>query len=303
MTQPIDILEEVLPFTCEGERLWGILSRPAPGGDEGAPGMLIIVGGPQYRVGSHRQFVQLARCVARAGYPVLRFDYRGMGDSEGALRDFEAAGPDVEAALQAFRRACPNMRRVVVWGLCDAASAALMFTTNDPDVAGIVAVNPWARSEATLASTQLRHYYLARLTQREFWAKLLRCDLQWRRAWESFSASVRTAATRPAAGSPGGSSGAPFQDRMAQGLARFRGRVLLIISGNDLTAKEFLHCAGTRDSWRGLLADPKVTRSDLPEADHTFSRRAWLDDVEAQTVAWLAGLAGGSPTRPTAGRP
>ena len=42
-------------------------------------GMLIVVGGPQYRAGSHRQFTLLARDVAATGVPTMRFDYRGMG--------------------------------------------------------------------------------------------------------------------------------------------------------------------------------------------------------------------------------
>jgi len=47
-------------------------------------------------VGSHRQFVQLARRLAKQGYPTLRFDYRGMGDSEGVYRSFENVGPDLQ---------------------------------------------------------------------------------------------------------------------------------------------------------------------------------------------------------------
>jgi alpha/beta superfamily hydrolase len=49
--------------------------------------VLVIVGGPQYRAGSHRQFTLLARSLAEQGFAVLRFDYRGMGDSTGAMRD------------------------------------------------------------------------------------------------------------------------------------------------------------------------------------------------------------------------
>ena len=44
--------------------------------------MVIVVGGPQYRAGSHRQFTLLARHIAAAGYPVLRFDARGCPELE-----------------------------------------------------------------------------------------------------------------------------------------------------------------------------------------------------------------------------
>jgi len=54
-----------------------------------ACGVLIVVGGPQYRVGSHRQFLLLSRRLAAEGHPVMRFDYRGMGDASGAMRGFE----------------------------------------------------------------------------------------------------------------------------------------------------------------------------------------------------------------------
>ena len=78
-----------------------------------------MVGGPQYRVGSHRQFVLLARDLAADGFPVFRFDYRGMGDSEGEFRGFEHVEDDIAAAVEAFRSASPGLREIVLWGLCD----------------------------------------------------------------------------------------------------------------------------------------------------------------------------------------
>jgi len=71
-------------FGCEDISLVGVLHAP-----EAAPslGFVFVVGGPQYRVGSHRQFVLLARDLASHGAAVLRFDCRGMGDSGGFFRD------------------------------------------------------------------------------------------------------------------------------------------------------------------------------------------------------------------------
>ena len=45
-----------------------------------ATAVLVVVGGPQVRAGSHRHFVQLARHLATHGHAVMRFDVRGMGD-------------------------------------------------------------------------------------------------------------------------------------------------------------------------------------------------------------------------------
>lgn len=291
-----DIVESVLPFHCGAEQLWGIISHPPASTPVQPIAVLIVVGGPQYRVGSHRQFVLLARALARRGFVAMRFDYRGMGDSEGAMQTFEGAGPDVQAALDALAGASPGADRLAVWGLCDAASAALMFATADARVAGIVAANPWARSEATLAAARVKHYYAARLAQPEFWRKLLGGGIDWRGSITSLLGNLRRSrAARPTASA--GAAGETFHAKVARGLAGFRGRVLLALSGNDLTAQEFLQYVQSDAGWRAAWADPKVDRVDIADADHTFSRRAWQDAVEGATLDWLVKLAS------SAGRP
>ena len=152
-----------------------ILSLPdAPG----PRGVLIVTGGPQYRIGSHRQFVLLARALAGQGWPVLRFDLRGMGDSEGSARDYRAAGPDIADALAQFFDAVPALREVVLWGLCDGATAAACHAPRDTRVKALILLNPWVRSSAGLARATLRHYYLPRLLQGGFWRKLASGGLQ-----------------------------------------------------------------------------------------------------------------------------
>ena len=187
------VTERALNFSCQGQHLVGVVSLPA------APrrvGMLIVVGGPQYRAGSHRQFVQLARRVAAEGHAVLRFDCRGMGDSGGEQRSFEDISPDIAAAVQALLQAAPAVQQVVLWGLCDGASAALLYlgdSARDPRVTGLCLVNPWLRSQATLARTHVKHYYTQRLRQPEFWAKLLRGGVAWQ-ALCGLARSLRLAA-------------------------------------------------------------------------------------------------------------
>jgi hypothetical protein len=74
---------------------------------------------------------------------------------------------------------------------------------------------------------------------------------------------------------------------MEDGLRRFRGRVLVITSGNDLTAREFNDLASRSAGWRQLLMDKRITRRELSEANHTFARRAWRDQVARWTSEWL----------------
>jgi exosortase A-associated hydrolase 1 len=281
-------LESALAIDCAGTRLWGVLTRPPQGVAPAPQAVLIAVGGPQYRVGSHRQFVQLARALARQGFASLRFDFRGMGDSDGEQRPFERVADDLHAGIAALAAACPQSPRIVVWGLCDAASAALMFAGADARVAGLALANPWVRSAASLGAARVKHYYGARLLQREFWTKLLRGRIDWSASFAALADNLRQAG-RHRRGNPTAST-TTFQNRMAQGLAGFRGRVLLLVGTADLTALEFLQYVGADPAWRGLLSAPTVERIDIDAADHTFSRRVWAEQVEAQTIAWLRRL-------------
>lgn len=278
--------DEVLVFPCADEQLFGILARPAAPRDIG---IVIVVGGPQTRVGSHRQFVLLARALANAGYPTLRFDVRGMGDSTGEKRNFEDISPDIAAAIDALQASYPTVKRVVLWGLCDAASAILMYLdeTHDPRITGICLLNPWVRSAASLAKTQVKHYYGQRLLQKEFWAKLFSGQLNVARAITEFVGKLARASTKA-----GVSPRLTFQDRMAHGLSEFRGPVLLILSGDDYTAKEFLEFTAATPAWHPLLSRPTLTRIDIDGADHTFSSAAWRNAVSTACLTWFGIISG-----------
>lgn len=276
--------EQPVVFELQGDSLLGVLHVPPPG-ESTDTGVVVIVGGPQYRAGSHRQFVQLARRMATDGHPVLRFDVRGMGDSTGSPRGFEHIGDDIGAAITALLRAQPQLQRVVLWGLCDAASAALMYLddTRDERVRGLVALNPWARSAVTLARAHVKHYYRQRLVQRDFWVKLLSGGVALRAARDLLS-NLRLAGDR---GRRDPSRTMTFQQRMASGWQALDGPILLILSGKDYTAKEFLEHVAADTQWAACLRRPGVQRVDVGTADHTFSDPDARCAMQDSTVAWL----------------
>jgi uncharacterized protein len=280
--------EQPVVFGCGEDELIGVVARPA---HPARRGVLIIVGGPQYRAGSHRQFVLLSRHLAAQGYAAMRFDVRGMGDSGGAPRSFEQVQDDIAAALDCFRASVPEIGDIVLWGLCDAASAALFYAHGDSRVSGLVLLNPWVRTPAGEAQAYLRHYYAQRLLSAQFWRRALQGRFVPGRAIRDMLGNVRRAFGGPGKTGlpeqPASDPGTPLPDRMAEGLARFRGKVLLVLSGNDLTAKEFTDAVAASARWRALLADPRVTRCDLDEANHTFSTRAWRDRVAQWTHDWM----------------
>lgn len=277
--------EEGIVFSCDGDELLGILH---PAAHAFPVGVLVVVGGPQYRVGSHRQFVLLARHLARAGIPVLRFDYRGMGESGGSRRDFSQVDADIAAAIDAFFGAVTGLRRVVIWGLCDAATAAALYAPSDDRVVGLVLLNPWVHTAQGAAQTHLRHYYRRRLLQSDLWRKLICLRFDWRQSWHSFRNLVRHSgwlrwrgdSRRPAADRP-------LPEQMAEALEAFDGQLCVVLSGNDLTAAEFEDRIGASQKLQGIMRRPTVQRRILREADHTFSRRVWRDQVAQWTLDWM----------------
>lgn len=274
--------ERFLALECGREQCIAVYSPAAT--PRAWAGVVIVVGGPQYRVGSHRQFALLARDLARAGVPALRFDYRGMGDSDGDARTFESIDEDIGAAVLALTREA-GIGRIVLWGLCDGASAALMYAAHDTRIVGIVAANPWARTPQGEARTRLRHYYLERIISRHFWRKVLggRVDLRHKHGdlMETF---------RNASKSPSPTEGA-YLARMMSGWRRFKGSVLFLMSGNDHTAREFEGWVASHPECTRMLRTARAEVHRIEEADHTFSARAWRDAASQATLAWINKLA------------
>jgi exosortase A-associated hydrolase 1 len=272
-------------FECEGEQLLGVVSAPP---EPASTGVLIVVGGPQYRVGSHRQFVFLARALARNGYAALRFDYRGMGDSGGAKRSFEAVDEDIVRAAEALRAAVPKVRKLVVFGLCDAASAALIAAARLPDLAGLMLANPWVRREATANATIVRHYYVERLRSAEFWRGVLTgrgrllgaiAEFVTRLVRAQFGTCASKAAHRN-----------DFVARMIAGWQSSRADRLLLLSGRDLTAREFEDVFRRDSAWRRTLPGTRCQIVRIDDADHTFSVTEHRLAVEQACVRFLAQL-------------
>ncbi len=247
-----------LTIDCVGVHLQGMLhapSRPA------SVGVVLIVGGPQYRVGSHRQFVHLCRALDAAGIAALRFDVRGMGDSAGEPRSFEHIAPDIAAAIDCLLREMSSVKRVVLWGLCDGATAAALYSPSDVRVAGLVLLNPWVRDSQLQAKTLLEGYYGRRLFDPSAWREILRSPVRALRAVGSVGTLLRRA-VGSANRSDQSAAGRSLAERMARALERRPVPILLVLSGDDLTAEEFRAALQLRP-WRRLMQHASVARVDL----------------------------------------
>jgi exosortase A-associated hydrolase 1 len=262
-----------LTFDCQGATLAGVLHPAA-----GETGVVIVSGGPQTRAGSHRGFTDLADRLAKAGYPVLRFDRRGLGDSDGDDPGYRHSGPDIAAAIVALRRNVPQLKQVIGWGLCDGASA-LALQGAALGLNGLILVNPWTRDADTdvqVPRAAVAARYRQRLTSPREWWRVLSGGIDLRKALRGLAQVAQTEPTPRIAGA------------MAAALQRFDGPALVILAGRDATAQAF------EALWRSPGFQLLREREDfeiakIADATHTFARVE--DALSLATVCrdWLSG--------------
>lgn len=258
-------------FDCEGARLAGTID-PAPA----TTGLLIVTGGNELRSGPWGSQAELAARIAAAGFPVLRFDRRGVGDSEGENAGFTASAPDIAAALSAFKAQVPALRRVVAYGNCDAASALMLAAGSGCDA--LVLANPWTfepepepepkpvaevqpePESAPMPPSALRAHYLRRLASPGAVWRLLTGKVEIGKLAGSLVDAVRPDVAPT-----------PLAQQMAAGAAEFPGLVTILLAERDRTAQAFLA------NWN--RADPRLRQ--CPDASHSF--------VEPQARIWLLG--------------
>lgn len=273
-------------FECSGQALIGVVHLPENPKRRGV--LAIVAGGPQYRAGCCRQLVLMARHLADRGIPVMRFDYRGLGDGAGQYLGFEHVGEDLRSAVNAFLNNAPGVEEIVLWGGCDAAAASLIHGADIERVTGMILGNPWVHSEGTHAKVIVRHYYWRRIREKAFWKKLLSFRMDIFKTLASVLGNIKQAQTGGhAANRSSLPDGAPFPDRMLYGASRFKGRLLLMMSGLSLVSKEFDELVASSSKWQQALARLDTKRVDFPDADQAFSTIAARDAQIAAATEWL----------------
>lgn len=279
-------------LNCEGAALVSVVHEPSTAGDTGL--VIIVAGGPQYRVGAHRQFVLLARQLANKGITVIRFDHRGTGDSGGNYRGFSDMDADIRCAVDYLFQAYPHLKNVALWGECESASAAAYYAHSDQRISGISMVNPWVRTDVGLAKTYLKHHYRARLVDPEFWKKVRSGQFSFKDSLSSLIDLLRQvfASFWTRSRSMGGTSKTalnelPLTERLEQSLLRFGGKIMVLTSGRDHIAQEYKDFVNSSKALRQHLDSEQVRLYEIVDSDHTFSRSEWREDLFKQTENWL----------------
>lgn len=222
----------------------------------GSTGLVMVTGGSQTRIGSHRMYERLAKSLSEKGFACLRFDRRGVGDSEGDDPGFRGSLGEIARATEILKRACPGLSRVIGFGLCDGATA-LALHGKAAGLDGLILVNPWlVEAEAgDPAPAAIRSHYRQRLTTREGWKKIITGAVDYRK----LLGGLKKIAGRDA--------GSPLARETASALAASGLRAWLILAEGDATA-----IAAAREleapAFQGLIEGRERIATD----SHTFAR-------------------------------
>ena len=212
-------MRRLLSFACDGTELGATLD--AAGGEIG---LLLVTGGSQTRIGSHRMYERLAKALARQGISCLRFDRRGVGDSGAADPGFRGSAPDVAAAAGLLRAEQPGLKRVIGFGLCDGATAIALFAEK-AGLDGLILVNPWlveaVANEPPPAA--IKRHYRERLLSLDGWKRILSGRVSYGKALRGLLRIGRASAS-------------PLAQQVAEALARHERPAQWILATGDATA-------------------------------------------------------------------
>lgn len=267
-------------FLCEGSQCAATLDLPPATIEHRSTGLLIVTGGNELRGGPYGSQASLAAHFAALGHPVLRYDRRGVGDSEGENHGWRGAKADVLAAAQAFREACPQLSQIVGYGNCDGASSLLQYGERG-GLSHLILANPWAydhdgETAKQPAASQPEHnrasilrYYRARLANPlTLLRDVIAGNVQWRNAVKNAAAlSTVAEATQTALA-------------LSLSLEKWRECATLLLARDDRTALHFIEQMALQNYSLKLA-------NTFPTASHSFADDAAQQWLFAQIEAVL----------------
>ena len=229
-------------------------------------GITLLNAGLLHRVGPYRLYVDLARELSQLGFPVLRIDLAGKGDSPSrqGKPSTQSLLMDVNAAAQTLKRET-GATRCVLGGLCSAADDAFLVANKLPGIAGIFMFDGFAPRSAK--------YYLRRYGPKVLSPKAWRRRLSRREEEaDEQGANINLRNWAPPT---------EMIDRFRE-LSDNKTHTLAIYTGN---AQNVYNYEGQLASVVG--ASPFLTEHYIPAATHLFPVTAHRKKLLATVSSWM----------------
>lgn len=249
--------EEQIHFESEGQRIYGMVHLPDGKGPH--PAVALLHGFTGTRIESHRLFVKTARSMAERGLAVLRFDFRGSGESEGDFIEMMVQG-EIADARQALNylegRLELDSSRIGLLGLSLGGVVAACLGGEDRRVKAL----------ALWATPDLRQFASSNTV-----SSGMNWDSLREKGWMDWGGNRV---------GRGFFEGARALDPFAS-LEKYEGPVLLIHGTRDVTVP-----IASGKSYAAALKG-RVEAHWIEGADHTFSKYEWENEAIGLTTDWF----------------
>lgn len=149
-------------FSTSGKPLFGCYHAPVPGFRRDCGVVLCYPMGEEY-VRFHRAYLQLAGYFSNAGFPVLRFDFYGCGDSAGDCEQGEIGQwlDDISTAIGEIKNRC-DIGNICLVGLRLGGSLSMMAGTESGGIDSMVLWDPVVEGRAYIEELLEWHQDLLR---------------------------------------------------------------------------------------------------------------------------------------------
>ena len=250
---------------------------------DSAPGttaLLIVSGGNEIRSGAHGGMAQLASRIAAQGFPVLRYDRRGIGESTGENQGFLNSAAEISAAAEFLRRE-EKAQNIVAFGNCDAATALALFGPA-AGIDGYILANPWVietesapdTQEPTISSAAIRARYWDRLRNPRSVIDLLTGKIDIKKLLKGLRQAARS------------EDNGALSMQLRDALSTLENSANILLAKRDTTARAFLAAWNSAD-FSTVRGKASITVETLDSASHSFADREakqWLTDRILQAL-------------------
>ena len=292
----------------KGLRLFGVLERPVQNGRDGLA-IILLSPGVKMRVGPQALYRRMSDEFVRMGITVFRFDFYGLGDSEGTLTEellrdvynhIEVGRfvDDTVDAMDWMAQHC-GTKQFILSGLCGGAITGLLAAGRDPRVAGLLGLGITAVLAASSADASLymtsgqlratRKKYVRRLLSPQAWARLLTFRSDYRLITRFLTEPFRKPEPAPASDAPrpaADNANPLFPPAFFNMLASKR-PILLVFGGSDRLQWEFEEKFVARHRQK-LAALPNLYEVHVvKDANHVLSLGEWQREMIDVSARWL----------------
>lgn len=142
------VVDQPVFFPPDEGTYFGLVSLPQ-GVPQSTTAVLLLSGTHpgSTTVGRNRMWVTMGRSLAQRGYPTMRLDYQGLGESLPGESIYDLDNP----AVDVFREAAAVLRahgatRIIVVGTCFGSRTALAGAVQEDDIAAVLLLAPPVRN-------------------------------------------------------------------------------------------------------------------------------------------------------------